>query len=341
MVRIKVENITEKKTWEEFVLNKNEANFLQSWYWGEFHKALGKTIIRSGFFEDNKLAGVMLSVVEPAKRGKYVTVPGGPIIDWKNKNLISVFLNETKRIAKEYNCVFVRVRPQLRSDDFSKKLFKNLGFIKAPMHLHAELTSQLNLTKSEEELIAQMRKATRYEVRKAMKEGIQVSISTNENEIKKFYDLQIETAKRQKFVPFSYKFLYEQFKTFAENNNALIYSATFNKKLLAQAFVIFYNKEAVYHYGASTDEGRHHPGAYLIQWEAIKEAKRRGMTRYNFWGVAPENKRDHRFSGLSLFKRGFGGEDFEYLSAQDLIINYPKYLINYVIESIRKKARNV
>ena len=103
MVRIKVENITEKKTWEEFVLNKNEANFLQSWYWGEFHKALGKTIIRSGFFEDNKLAGVMLSVVEPAKRGKYVTVPGGPIIDWKNKNLISVFLNETKRIAKEYN----------------------------------------------------------------------------------------------------------------------------------------------------------------------------------------------------------------------------------------------
>jgi len=52
-------------------------------------------------------------------------------------------------------------------------------------------------------------------------------------------------------------------------------------------------------------------------------------------------KSDHRFAGLSLFKRGFGGEDFEYLHAQDLIINYPKYLINYAIESIRKTIRNV
>jgi lipid II:glycine glycyltransferase (peptidoglycan interpeptide bridge formation enzyme) len=110
---------------------------------------------------------------------------------------------------------------------------------------------------------------------------------------------------------------------------------------LAQAFVIFYGKEAVYHYGASTDEGRHYPGAYLIQWEAIKEAKKRGMTRYNFWGVAPENNANHRFSGLSLFKRGFGGEDFEYLHAQDLIINYPRYLVNYLVEFLRKKFRNV
>ena len=45
------------------------------------------------------------------------------------------------------------------------------------------------------------------------------------------------------------------------------------KKLLAQAFIILYGNEAVYHYGASTDEGRNHPGAYLIQWEAVKEAK--------------------------------------------------------------------
>ena len=341
MTQITIKNITDKKTWEDFVLAKNEANFLQSWYWGEFHKTLGKTINRSGFYNNNKLVGVMLSVVEPARRGKYLTVPGGPIIDWGNKNLINAFLQQIKTVAKGNNCVFVRVRSQLKSDEFSKNLFRSLGFKKAPMHLHAELTSQLNITKSEEELIAQMRKATRYEVRKAMKEGIQVSISTNENEIKKFYDLQIETAKRQKFVPFSYKFLYEQFKTFAENNNALIYSATFNKKLLAQAFVIFYNKEAVYHYGASTDEGRHHPGAYLIQWEAIKEAKRRGMTRYNFWGVAPENKRDHRFSGLSLFKRGFGGQDFQYLPAQDLIINRPKYLLNYIIETLRNRLRNL
>jgi lipid II:glycine glycyltransferase (peptidoglycan interpeptide bridge formation enzyme) len=341
MAEITVKNISNKKIWEEFVLSRNEANFLQSWSWGEFHQALGKIISRVGFYDQDKLTGVMLSVVEPARRGRYLTVPGGPIIDWQNKNIVKEFSNQIKIIAKENNCVFIRVRPQLKSDEFSKKIFKELGFITAPMHLHAELTSQLNITKSEEELMAQMRKTTRYEVKKAIRENIKITISADEKEIKKFYDIQIETAKRQKFVPFSYKFLHEQFKIFAQNRNALLYSAEFEKKLLAQAFVIFYGKEAIYHYGVSTDEGRRHPGAYLIQWEAIKEAKKRGITRYNFWGVAPENNSAHRFSGLSLFKRGFGGQDFEYLHAQDLIINKPKYLLNYLIELFRKTIRRV
>ncbi|OGH51492.1 MAG: hypothetical protein A3H17_00365 [Candidatus Levybacteria bacterium RIFCSPLOWO2_12_FULL_37_14] len=209
------------------------------------------------------------------------------------------------------------------------------------MHLHAELTSQLNIIKPEEELLLQMRKATRYEIKKGIKENIKITTSTDEKDIQKFYDLQIETAKRQKFVPFSYKFLHEQFKIFAENGNVLLYKAEFENKLLAQAFIIFYGREAVYHYGASTDEGRHYPGAYLIQWEAIKEAKNRGMTRYNFWGVAPEGNSDHRFAGLSLFKRGFGGEDFQYLPAQDLIINKPKYLLNYIVEFLRNRLRGL
>lgn len=342
-ITIKIRQLADenKKDWEDFVLGKNEANFLQSWSWGEFHKALEKTINRTGFYENNKLVGVMLSIVEPARRGKYLTVPGGPIVNWQDKDLVNAFINKTKQLAKENDCVFIRVRPQLKKDDFSINLFKNLGFINAPMHLHAELTSQLDITKPEEELLQQMRKTTRYEIKNAMKKNVKIITSDDPSEIKKFYELQIETSKRKKFVPFSYNFLHEQFKVFAENGNALLYKAELEKKLLAQAFVIFYGKEAVYHYGASTEEGRRHPGAYLIQWEAIKEAKKRGMTRYNFWGISPVDKPDHRFSGLSLFKRGFGGKDFEYLHAQDLIINKPRYLINYAIESIRKKIRNV
>jgi lipid II:glycine glycyltransferase (peptidoglycan interpeptide bridge formation enzyme) len=341
MAKITVKTIEDKQEWESFLKGHSEANFLQSWSWGEFHKALSKTINRTGFYENNKLVGIMLSVIEPARRGRYLTVPGGPIINWENKDLINLFVELITQIAKENSCVFVRVRPQLKSDEFSKKIFKDLEFITAPMHLHAELTSQLDITKSEEELMTQMRKTTRYEVKKAIKENIKITTSIEEKEIKKFYNIQVETARRQKFVPFSYKFLHEQFREFAQNGNALLYKAELNNKLLAQAFIIFYGKEAVYHYGASTDEGRRFPGAYLVQWEAIKEAKKRGMTRYNFWGVAPENNTNHRFSGLSLFKRGFGGEDFEYLHAQDLIINKPRYLITYLIEQFRKKIRRV
>ncbi|MEK7185877.1 MAG: peptidoglycan bridge formation glycyltransferase FemA/FemB family protein [Patescibacteria group bacterium] len=336
---IVIKEINNKNEWENFLKSREEANFLQSWYWGEFHKNLGQEIIRSGFYRGSKLEGVMLSIIEEAKRGKHLIVPGGPIIDWKNEEIVSSFVKEIKKIAYLNDCAFIRVRPQLLSDDFSKKLFKDLGFSEAPMHLHAQLTSQIDITKSEEELIANMRKNTRHEIRKAEKEKINVTTSADPKDMRKFYNLQVETSLRQKFVPFSYEYLHEQFKIFAENNLAFLYSAYFEKKLLAQAFIILYGNEAVYHYGASTDEGRNHPGAYLIQWEAVKEAKKRGLRKYNFWGVANDPK--HRFYGLSIFKRGFGGEDIEYLPAQDLVINYPKYLINLAIEKLRKLRRRV
>lgn len=333
--------IEDKKEWEEFISLHPEANFLQSWDWGEFHLNLGKKIHRIGITQQTKLKGVMLCVIEDAKRGRYLTIPGGPIIDWQDKSSFKMLIEYAKDIAKKDKCVFIRVRPQLLSDDFSKALFVHLGFIDAPTHLHAELTTQLDLSKSEGEIMKNMRKGTRYEIRKAVTEGIVVKSSTDPGSIKEFFDLQIQTSKRQGFVPFSYKFLFEQFKIFSMAGSAVLYSAKFENKLLAQAFIIFYGSEAVYHYGASTTEGRNHPGAYLIQWEAIREAKRRGMKRYNLWGVSPEEQKNHRFYGISIFKRGFGGNDIEYLHAQDLVINKLGYKFNYLVEIARKKIRHV
>lgn len=338
---ISAATIENKDTWEDFLKSHPEANFLQASYWGDFHESLGNKVFRTGIYKDKELVGVMLSIIEDAKRGRYLTVPAGPIINWQDKDLVKAFVDEITRIARGNGCIFIRVRPQLVADEFSQNLFKSLGFKASPMHLHAELTNQLDVSKSEEELLAQMRKTTRYEIRKGTSEGIQVTSSTDTGAIKKFYDLQLETAKRQKFVPFSFNFLNKQFEIFSQANLAFLYEARFEEKLLANAFIIFYNDEAVYHYGASTEEGRNHPGAYLIQWEAIKEAKKRGMGRYNFWGVAPVDNPNHRFYKISIFKRGFGGVDVNYLHAQDLVINKSRYAINLLIENTRKKLRGL
>ena len=99
MATITIKTISDKNEWERFLTLHQEANFLQSWYWGEFYKNLGNTIYRTGFYRDKKLVGVMLSVVENAKRGRYLIVPGGPIIDWQNPNLEVAFAGAIKRIA--------------------------------------------------------------------------------------------------------------------------------------------------------------------------------------------------------------------------------------------------
>ncbi len=341
MDKYSVEEITDREIWEKFVSTKSEANFLQSYNWGDFHKLLGKSVYRIGFFNNLSLVGIMLSVVEKAKRATYLTVPAGPLINWRNQELVKLFKETIKKIAISEKCSFIRVRPQILENEENKKLFNSLGFVNAPMHLHAELTHQLDLTKPEEELLAQMRKQTRYEIKQAIKLGIKVETSQNFDDLNSFYDLQIETAKRQGFVAFDKKFLTSQFQVFANVNQAVLYTSFFGDKKLAQAFIIFYGNEADYHYGASTIDGRLYPGAYLIQWEAIKEAKRRSLKRYNFWGVAPDKEVDHRFYGVSVFKRGFGGEDVQYLHAQDLVIKPLAYKINWAIETFRKRKRRV
>ncbi|MBI3109907.1 peptidoglycan bridge formation glycyltransferase FemA/FemB family protein [Candidatus Daviesbacteria bacterium] len=341
MVNPIVKEINQKDTWEKFVLSFDGANFLQSYNWGEFHQRLGKFIKRLGFYDRGKLLGVMLSIKEDAKRATYLTIPGGPLIDFSNEALVKLFKKTLLDSAKEQNCSFIRIRPQLLENEENALIFGKLGFKNAPMHLHAELTRQLDLTKTEEELLSEMRKTTRYEIKQAIKSGIKITVSKNIEDIDDFYKLQKETAKRQGFVEFDKKFLKEQFKVFAQDRKVLLFTAYLGTKMLAQAFIIFYGQEADYHYGASTPDGRIYPGAYLIQWGAIKEAKKRGMKRYNLWGVAPEDQKNHRFYGVSVFKRGFGGEDVQYMHARDLVIDPLKYKLNWLVETVRRKVRHV
>ena len=83
MDQVTVKLIEDKNEWEGFLAKHPEANFLQSWYWGEFHQSIGHKISRTGFYKNSELVGVMISIVEDAMRGRYLTVPGGPIIKEK------------------------------------------------------------------------------------------------------------------------------------------------------------------------------------------------------------------------------------------------------------------
>jgi len=335
----------DKKEWEKAVLSFSQANFLQSFNWGEFQESIDKKVLRLLAKEDEEVVAVAQMVLEPAKRGSYLAIAGGPVFrryqdEEKNRELITKVFNEIKRIAKLEKVVFIRFRLQDTQTPLLLKTLKTLGACKAQMHLTADLTLQLNLEKTEDELLKQMRKNTRYSIRQVAKKEVVVKFSKDPKEIKEFYQHQANLAKKHHFVPFSYKFLYQQFLAFVKEDQVLLIHAYKDEKLLASAFVIFYNKEAVYHYGISTVDNARLPGSYACQWSAIKEAKKRGMKYYNFWGIAPEENKEHRFAGVSLFKRGFGGQEVEYLPAFDIPLT-PKYYLTKSFEFIRKKTRKL
>ena len=83
------------------------------------------------------------------------------------------------------------------------------------------------------------------------------------------------------------------------------------------------------------------PVSYLLQWEAIREAKNRGCKLYDFWGfVDPQKYSKHPWAGPTLFKMGFGGEKFEYIETQDLPLSN-KYWLTYFFEKLRKLKRGL
>ncbi len=330
-----------REEWDKFIKSHPEANFLQSWDFYEFHKARGKKVVRRLAYEGKKIVGAYAGVVETAKRGTYMAIAGGPIIDWKDKKLVKSVFDDICEQGKKYNCVFVRVRPQLELSEKSLDLMKKLKLKKAPMYLSVEYAGILDLTKSEEEILAGASQGFRRKLRKAEKNEIEITADVEDASIEAFCELEKKHAERQKYVAFSSEFLRKQFEAFRENNEILIYTARKDGEILAQNFMIFYGPEASYHYGVSSQLGTKYSAAPLLHMAAMKEARKRGCIRYNLWGIVGLEETSHRFYGVSEFKRSFGCEELKYTPAHDLILKPTKYQLTKLVETTRKKVRHV
>lgn len=326
---------------DEFVAKEHlELNFLQSASWGKVHEVDGFKVRYLGLFDGEQQIGSAMVVIKNAKRGRFMEIPAGPVLDWDGKvQPIKFFIDELKRIANEEKCVFVRIRPNIDDNEKHQKLFEKLGLKLAPFHLHADNTVMLDLTKSEDELMADMRRQTRYEVRRAAKLGIEVDYTTDKKAFNDFYDLQLKTAERQGFVPSPRSLILAQHEVYGDK--ARIYTAKLGDQILAQGLILMTEPEAIYHEAASTPEGRKLPGAYALTWQVMQDAKKLGIKRYNLFGIAPPNSPHHRFAGVTTFKTGFGGEQIAYLPAHDIVVKPMHYKLVATIEKARKKKRHL
>lgn len=330
--------------WRKILKTHPEANFLQSPRWGEVNNLIGhKVIVEHNLSDENNSKSATSQywcqmIVKNAKRGRYLEVPGGPLLDWNDPVAKDLVFSVIRTIAEQEKCVFVRLRPQLRSGQFQS--LDGLHLRKAPMHLHAEHTVILDLEKSLDDLLKEMRRQTRYEVRRAAKLGLQTTWSNSEEIFKEFHRVQVATAERQHFVPPNSQMLLAEREVFAENARLYV-TKTADGEPIAYGLILIDGVEAEYFEAASTELNYKLPGAYALQWQAIQDLKELGIKRYNLWGIAPPDQPNHRYAGVTTFKKGFGGEVVEFIPAQDLVISPLRYQFNLLVETIRRKRRKL
>ncbi len=342
-----VKRIEDKKKWEDFLLKIKEKTFLNSWYWGEFQKKMGHKIFRLGIFKDNNLVSTALVTKIISRRATFLLIQHGPTVkkeEIKSRDkLLVILLEELKKIGKQEKAKFIRIAPLWKKNMENTGIFKKLGFKKAPMHASTyDATWKLDITLPEEDIMKNMRKTTRYLIRKLGKDNnIKIIKSDNLTDIKIYQKLNKEVAKKQHFVPFSDEFIKNEFSVFTGEDKAIFIFGKYKEEIIAGALIIFWSGIGFYHQAASLKKYAKLSVPYLIQWEAIKEAKKRGCYLYDFWGyVDPFKNPKHPWAGPTLFKMGFGGEKKEYIKTQDFPLNNFYWLV-YLFEKIRKIKRRL
>jgi len=350
---MEIKEITEQKVLDAFIGLQKMSQFLQSWLWGEFQKKLGRKVWRLGVFEDDSLLGSVLVVryILPLGRN-YLYCPRGPIVE---DQLLRLRQGSGGRAMTEFQTVFKELLKEIVSRAQEQgTMFVKLEppFEKSSQHVFEEITKDYNiyqvdfiqpqdswyldLEKSEEELLQNMHHKTRYNIRLAEKKNVTVRLAESDEDFEKFWQLNLVTVKRDQFRSHSRDYYYQMFNTLRNSGFLKLYLAEYNNEVLAANIVMFFGDSVTYVHGASSDLHRNVMAPHLLQWQQIQQAKKDGFRIFDFWGVAPTDaSENHPWSGISRFKKSFGGKGISYVGAYDLILDkmwYKLYKLTYTIK---------
>ncbi len=302
------------------------THVIQSYEWGEARKSLGTPLLRYGLYKQNKLISVFqITLHKIPFINQYVGyLPKGPLPD-------RAFTNALKSIGKAHNCAFIKTEPNIEITNKGKIV----RFIKSPKSLFTKYNFILDLTPSEEELLKQMHSKTRYNIKVAQKNGVEVSERVDDEAFEIYLKLYFETTKRQGYFGHNRNYHRKIWETLKRSGLATILIASYKKTPLSAWMLLKFKDTLYYPYGGSSQQHKEVMANNLIAWEAIKLGKRLAFKKFDMWGaLGPAADPKDPWYGFHRFKQGYGGRLVEYIGTYDLVINWPVYLLFTAIDKL-------
>lgn len=321
--------------------DKTAVHPLQSWPWGEFREKLEQKVIRLGKFRGGKLiSGIQISVHQiPHTPWTIGYCPRGIMLDKE-------WIEAVKTEVKKYNCIFVKFEQNVSKGPILRtqgRTLIDLG-LRPGKPLFTPFTFQLDLTKSEDELLAGMKPKTRYNIKLAQKKGVVIEEDNSDEGFEAFQKLTEETTTRQHFYAHGRKYRKLMWETMRQAGIARLLVARLPQQLttnnqqpfLSTWILFFFNNTGYYPYGASSSQNRELMASNLLAWEALKLAKKSGCKMFDFWGsLGPEPDTKDPWYGFHKFKEGYGGKLTEFVGTWDLVLNQGLYTIYSIGDKLR------
>ncbi len=342
------ERITEATVaeYEAFVQSHPKGHFAQSALWAKQKPSWNweAVAVRGA---DGKLCGAMAVLIRKVPGTPFTLMYGcrAPVCDVHDRAVIAELLDGLKALAKEYRSYVIKLDPDVPSNDLEfDAIMRSLGFSlkdggKNFEAIQPKYVFRLDVEgKTADELLAAFHQKTRYNIRVAVKKGVEVKIEGKEA-VPAFADLMLTTGVRDGFVTRQPQYFADMLDNLGEH--ARLYMAYHDGKPIAGTLAIHYGDKVWYLYGASSNEDRNLMPNYLLQWSMIQWALELGCRVYDFRGVSGDLSEDNPLYGLYKFKKGFSGDFVEFIGEMDLILNRPVYFAvehgTNVFKELRKK----
>jgi lipid II:glycine glycyltransferase (peptidoglycan interpeptide bridge formation enzyme) len=341
-------------------------SFLQSGFWGSFKARFGwsaRTFRAEWAWGEAGAASLPLLVMRrPLALGvSFAYVPWGPELPlpqgsqdragYDSRNQALAELAQGLRSFLPSNTAFIRFDPPWYTEG-ADVAPPPVGkpFSRAGVDVQPPDTVILDLTLSEEDLLKQMKPKWRYNIGLAERKGVTVRCSGGEA-LDLFYTLFQETAKRDGIAIHSRDYYAGLFElcgeyasaggTEATGPEARLYIAEHEGEAIAAVITLFRDQDGTYLYGASSDKKRNLMAPYLLQWTAMQDAKARGCTRYDLFGIPPNDDPAHPMAGLYRFKTGFGGRIIHRPGSWDYVYRPLVRRLFTAAECVRKMIRDL
>jgi len=317
--------VDEKKRWDAVV-----SHPLQSWGWGDFRRAMGIDVVRLGVYEHGVLVGGWQLTFHKIPNLSYTVgyFPKGP-------PPTEDMLRELTKLGQQKKAISIQLEPDMLVEEvFDEYCDRTLK----PAHhpLFTKFTYVLDLTKSEDELLQSFHPKTRYNIRLAQKHGVVVQEDTSDKSFSAYLTLSQETTKRQKFYAHNARYHQTMWNILKDSGIAHLFTATFQKNIIA-AWIIFTWKDTIYYpYGASSRLHKEVMAPNIMLWDIAGWAKKQGFYYFDLWGaLGPKPNPDDPWYGFHRFKEGYRPNLVEFIGSYDLVIHPLLYRLYSVADSVR------
>lgn len=316
--------------WNASLTTLPKAHVLQSWEWGAFKTRYGWQPTRRLWVDGARVRAAASILTRRAARGlaSIMYVPKGPALDYDDEPLLDRVLADLEHATQHARALFCKIDADVEASTLTGQAvaatLRRRGWRPSTEQVQFKNTICIDLTRTDDEMLAAMKSKWRYNVRLAQRKGVTVRQGSI-TDLGLLYHLYRETADRDGFVIRPEPYYEDAWGSFIQVGLAQPLIAEVKGEPVAMVIAFRFARQAWYMYGASRAIHRDKMPNHLLQWTAVQWAKEQGCTVYDMWGAPDELVESDPLWGVYRFKRGFGGEFVEHIGAWDFPISHLGY----------------